>query len=646
MQKKFWHRCFTRIYKRFTAILPSMMRRNNYGIEMTYSKNSTEDILNAIQAYLRRKTTPYAIAIDGEWGVGKTFLVQNAVGKLFEPDNFLYISLYGLKSIRDIEEAMLAPSARLNGEDVNLVSKLLNANPDFGDDIKVGGLGYAVQFAIAKWRQKALNDAKKVVLCFDDIERWQGDIGVCLGFINELAEHKGAKCLILGDFSKIPDSQVKEFQRARTKVIRYSYNLHHSPERLLTVAESSVLESPEGSDVVVPALLQDHRHRICDFIDNLNCKNIRLVVDALLLYQEVATKNEKFFLRSSEKAVSFFEVALAVLYLLRIHSGNEGLIRSVLSFEPEKPMELFSYVDGDEGNEGASDEVKHAVNTIMGFGGQIQSKPIITLAKIGYYREIDFEGFFAGWGEKKPYERYIDTFSFWYLPDEEATEVLEAVLDEVFTAKTIAHPELLLRIADRLTSDIKRGVVSLDFEETKRRLTNLINELYDEKKMEYVQYSERNFFGDKNIYCKDISKLIEERNGRYLAERDLSTSSSVWRSIGETPDEYLNLLNKEIDNPIFAYFSDPKEVISVLNGLSNGQLFELTRWMGSRIDSPSAQVALEKEKDSAHRLSSVIEEEFENTFSVRAGHMKQISRILKNRRTDYDLEYFESEKAK
>ena len=58
--------------------------------------------------------------------------------------------------------------------------------------------------------------------------------------------------------------------------------------------------------------------------------------------------------------------------------------------------------------------------------------------------------------------------------------------------------------------------------------------------------------------------------------------------------------------------------------------------MGSRLDSPIGKPAVQEEKKAALTIADILDEKYMNVFSVRASHMKQISRILRNQSTSYD----------
>lgn len=601
-----------------------------------------EEVLDAIRAYLAADSAPYAIAISGEWGVGKTHLVQNAVGSVFDTSNFLYVSLYGLSSIAEIEAAILAAASKLGEDDAGILTGFLNANSEVVEGVRVGGLGYAVQFGLRKWKERELKQAKRLTLCFDDIERWHGDIGICLGYINSLAEHEGAKCILVGDLSKIPDSQIDELRRARTKIIRYVYTLSHNPTRLLEISLSLASIGDKQAKSVIENMVAENTPRLVQSLERVGCQNIRLLTDAFQLCGDVASHHIDAFKAAPTQAVIFFEIVLAATKLIQIKASDESYLTTLKQYDDQDSfaiMEKLGYRHLDDAEKDLPSDEKALLEAVFYSSDNIRVSSIIRLVSCGFYRSADFIDFFSCWKAPERYEYYIDTFKFWSLTDTDAEKLFKEIMSDVFDKKTVTHPGALLRIADRLTSDIKRGVVNLDFEVTKTRLTEIIDELYDTGVMEYVTEVGESFLSDRYIYCLDLLEHVKERNAQYLNDRDQSTTESVWTRITEMPKQYLVILRSEVNKPIFAMYSEPKVVLQALELLPNSELFELTRWMGSRVTSAAASQAVQVEHKRAMQIAESLDRKYGSKFSVRAGHMKQISRILRNQKTDYDPEY-------
>ncbi len=135
-----------------------------------------ESIKLGVESYLSQSDTEYAIMIDGDWGTGKTHLYKNQILPIIGEGEAIYLSLYGLSSIADIENEIYKSLTFLGGDDEGFFKNILNSNPGLMEDIKVGGLGYAVQYGLKKWKSKELEKSKSLTFCFDDFERWEGKI--------------------------------------------------------------------------------------------------------------------------------------------------------------------------------------------------------------------------------------------------------------------------------------------------------------------------------------------------------------------------------------------------------------------------------------------------------------------------------------
>lgn len=177
-------------------------------------------IIEETLRYLSDKSYNYAILIDGEWGCGKTFFIQNILREQIEqkekglehPRKIKYISLYGCKSVQDIQENIIW------GFEEEAREKLKNIAGVNSYGAKVGGniLLTSRKIGNAIWK-KFSNDTnayeiasdwlpmKSYIFIFDDIERCDCPLNELFGFINGLVEHEGAKVILVANEREISE---------------------------------------------------------------------------------------------------------------------------------------------------------------------------------------------------------------------------------------------------------------------------------------------------------------------------------------------------------------------------------------------------------------------------------------------------------
>ncbi len=179
-------------------------------------KLDRNEIVNAVQSYIRNDNAKYALLINGAWGSGKTFLYENyladaisdiEVGKNERKSN-IYISLYGVSSIEALSKQLLTSYliyAKANNSEI--VEK--GVKPVAGI---LGVVSKAFSFSIGSFSAdfsktiqgiSNLIDVKNMVVCFDDLERCTIPINEFFGYVNNLIEHCNCKVLILADENNI-----------------------------------------------------------------------------------------------------------------------------------------------------------------------------------------------------------------------------------------------------------------------------------------------------------------------------------------------------------------------------------------------------------------------------------------------------------
>lgn len=183
-----------------------------------------KEIITEIERYLADTSYNYAVMIDGDWGCGKTYFVKNGLFKAIDGHEAgterhrtpKYISLYGIKTVSDIQDAIVFALAEEITE--------RKAAPEKQEE----KTGVGRKFLFSTWRiAKAIRDIKapdtnlyelfgnwlkleSFVFIFDDIERCDCPLNEVFGFINGLVEHEGVKVILVANEKEIRISDSTE----------------------------------------------------------------------------------------------------------------------------------------------------------------------------------------------------------------------------------------------------------------------------------------------------------------------------------------------------------------------------------------------------------------------------------------------------
>lgn len=173
-------------------------------------KGNEDWIVGELLDYLRDDTVRYAIAIEGEWGSGKTrFLKTKFRDELKKSElemKIVFVSLFGVSDAADLHRRIAAALLPLGTSDSNnfkmvLKQFLKNAKGMLTNAAQL--LGYPLKFDL-RIDQEALVSfllRKGCVLVLDDMERRGRDCddASLFGAVNDLVENKGVKTVLVSN---------------------------------------------------------------------------------------------------------------------------------------------------------------------------------------------------------------------------------------------------------------------------------------------------------------------------------------------------------------------------------------------------------------------------------------------------------------
>ncbi|RAC63058.1 hypothetical protein DN528_30050, partial [Burkholderia multivorans] len=245
------------------------------------SGNKNKQVKEFLNYYVDQKRAPqYAVMIDGAWGSGKTWFVNQFIDELAKKEcKCLYVSLYGLSDVSQIDlefYRLLHPI--LSSKGLAVAGKVVKAlakgalKLDFGHHVE-GNASLSVPDIDF---QEFFKRSEDCILIFDDVERCLIPIGELLGYINYFVEHDGAKVILVANENEIDKRDEAEYKRIREKLIGRSFAI----EGDLGAATQSFLLEIESSEI---------RQHVAKHLDDVylvfemaKYKNLRHLRQALL----------------------------------------------------------------------------------------------------------------------------------------------------------------------------------------------------------------------------------------------------------------------------------------------------------------------------------------------------------------------------
>ncbi len=214
------------------------------------AKDANDHVWDYLTYYLGLPHSPnFAVLLSGPWGVGKTFLVKRFLAKNFDDqkDQYVYISLYGLSSLEEIDDALLqAIFPRLTGTAAKVIGRVAKSALKI---LKIDASEFDIRDFLNKF------DAK--VYVFDDLERFEGSINKVLGYINQFVEHGGAKVILIANEREI--SVDNDYTRRREKLIGKTLHVRSSFDEAFAyfiseIDDSEAREFVKGCAVDIAAI--------------------------------------------------------------------------------------------------------------------------------------------------------------------------------------------------------------------------------------------------------------------------------------------------------------------------------------------------------------------------------------------------------
>jgi hypothetical protein len=401
----------------------------------------------------------YAILLKGPWGSGKTWFINKFMGN--SPHKFLYVSLYGLTSSAEIEEAFFQQlHPILSHKSVKLAGAILKGMLKLGVKVDWTGDGKADATVSLKNPGVSLQDhlskTRERILVFDDLERCSMPISDVLGYINYFVEHQDHKVIILANEDKIlrgDDEKNQRYEEIKEKLIGYSFELK---PRLEDAFSAFVAEMPEPE---VQRFFNDHADLIRETYLKSDKHNLRALRHTMLALMRVRRKLPRLILENNNVLREF--LARFIALSIEIYVGT--LKPSEIADFSSNPVTCS---DGSEESKCSKIERKYDCYRL---GRELLPSKL--------WEEIIGNGFVDSEQVKQATDRssfspndktptWIKLWSYARLSDVEFTSALSALENE-FEEKKLREPGELKQIAGILLNLSELGL----YEKNKQNIT-------------------------------------------------------------------------------------------------------------------------------------------------------------------------------
>jgi len=186
-----------------------------------------QHVKDYLRYYLSFSTpSMFAVLLNGPWGIGKTFVIKRFIESLGETTRYIYVSLYGLRSVDEIDDAILQsmyPVLKHKGVDIG------------GRALKSVGKYFNVELDLKA--RDFIARSKSDLYIFDDLERCEMPINTVMGYINVFVEQEGYKVIIIANEAEIRD---EAYQRIREKLVGKAFDIQSAFEEALEAFFASI----------------------------------------------------------------------------------------------------------------------------------------------------------------------------------------------------------------------------------------------------------------------------------------------------------------------------------------------------------------------------------------------------------------------
>jgi hypothetical protein len=597
------------------------------------------------------KPPEFAILLRGKWGTGKSWFIKNYI-KDKGADQFLYVSLYGITSLTEIEDLFfeqLHPILASKG--MKIAGKILKGvlkttiKIDIDSDKKDINISSGIpDFTIPDYLKKL--DGKTII--FDDLERCSLTVPQILGYINQYVETNGLKVIIIANEEEIIKSDDAQ-------------NKSENASRYLTIKEKLIGKSFDVESEKYAALMD-----FIDALDNENCKNYLIFYQGILtmFFRDSGYQNlrhlkqslfdfERFYVLLDDdilacKPLMTHLTSLFFIISIELKSG------SIHENEISNLFSLTNIIKKDLETKSAISQIRDKYRIFSNYAFHPLNSELWTeLFRTGYLDkdQLNDELRASNYLSKEEEANWRKLMFFDSLEDSEFSSIYQEVHKE-FVELKIDNPYIVVQITGLLIFLVKAKLINLSIDTITQIGKDNLLELQKRNLLDYHQL--KGFPGDHSHGLGYAGKKIDEfeqfliDSEEIVRKNELQTlpkrATSLIELLKSSPAKFiekLDYLNPKFigftQAPVLAYIN-PNDFSDIFISLSNNNKTAIIDKLESRY-SYGYNSPLEAEKEWLKEFASIIDEKSKEYTGTVSGYLlsNKISNALQRsmRRFNY-----------
>jgi hypothetical protein len=276
------------------------------------------------------KALGYAIMLRGPWGSGKTHLIKKFIKTREESGSkHLYVSLYGVTSTRQIEDAFFQQlHPILSSKGMKIASQITKGFLRGVLKIDIDGDGKEDASINVQVPEINLGDyltnTQDRLLIFDDLERCSMEVSDVLGYINYFVEHEDYKAIILANEADILKRGDDVYRKIKEKLIGQTLEVAANLDEALSDFLDGV------TDNKTRIFLKNNKQEITAIFGQSDTNNLRLLRQSIWDFERIAACFEDKHWRNEQAIREAFRVFFALSLETKAGRLDEGDIPSVM----------------------------------------------------------------------------------------------------------------------------------------------------------------------------------------------------------------------------------------------------------------------------------------------------------------------------